>query len=93
MKKIITTELIRPRSSSGVSVCRMMLRMIALTVSAAPEIASRKKLAQNQGEMPKSATEAPYATTAQRIAGPCRRIGGSADSAAPISTAPSGCAA
>ena len=70
-----------------------MLRITALTMSAAPERASSRKLTQNQGESPKSAMEAPYTATDQSIAAPWRRRARMVESAAPVSAAPNGCAA
>ena len=59
MKNIMLTDVIRPRSSSGVRSCRTVCRMTALTVSAAPEAASAKSDNGNQLETPKTAMATP----------------------------------
>jgi hypothetical protein len=59
MKKIMFTEVMRPRSSSGVRVWRMMLRSTMLTVSAAPESARHTKASTKVGARPKAMVETP----------------------------------
>ena len=59
MKKIMFTEVMRPRSSSGVSSWRSVWRTTMLTVSAAPLTASSTSDSGSHGETPKPATAAP----------------------------------
>ena len=52
MKNTMLTPIIRPRSRSGVSSCRTMLRMTMLTVSVAPVSARHANVSQNDRETP-----------------------------------------
>ena len=59
MKNIMLTDVIRPRSSSGVRICRRVCRITMLTVSAAPEMARANRESGNQAEAPNTAMAAP----------------------------------
>ena len=74
MKKIMLTPVIRPRSSSGVSSCRIMLRITVLTVSAAPTAARQSSVSQKVCDSPKTTVAAPYAATDQSSTAPRRSI-------------------
>ena len=52
MKKIMLTEVMRPRSSSGVSSCRSVWRMTVETRSASPHRASATKVSVYERERP-----------------------------------------
>ena len=59
MKKIMLTEVIRPRRRSGVMSWRMIWRMTVLTVSAAPVTASISEREPVCRESPKTIVAAP----------------------------------
>src|SRR4051795_5417644 len=63
----------RPRNASGVATCRIVLRKIALTMSAAPAMPSRSNASHSTLVNPNSAMEPPQMTTETRTAKPCRR--------------------
>ena len=59
MKNIMLTPIMRPRRRSGVSSCRMMLRITMLTVSATPVRARHANVIQNDRDRPKPTVAAP----------------------------------
>ncbi len=59
MKNTMLMPVIRPRSRSGVSSWRTMLRMTMLTVSVAPVSARQQKVSQKDREMPKMTVARP----------------------------------
>ena len=59
MKNTMFTPVIRPRSRSGVSSWRTMLRMIMLTVSVAPVSARHTNVSQNERDTPNTIVAAP----------------------------------
>ena len=59
MKKIMSTEVMRPHRRSGVMSCLMVWRMTVLTVSAAPEMVSIASDSQKKRERPKTSVAAP----------------------------------
>ncbi len=71
MKKIMLTDVILPRSSSGVTSCRTVRRTAVETTSAAPVAASAANVSPTFLERPKTIVAAPYAETAQRRTRPC----------------------
>ena len=67
------TEDIRPRMWSGVTVWLIVERHTALTLSAAPAIASSAAAGHNEDTSPASAIAAPHASTAKMVMRPRRR--------------------
>src|SRR5262245_54521083 len=72
MKKTIFTPIMRPRSRSGVSSWRTILRITMLMVSATPVSASAANVIQKLREKPKMTVASPYRPTAQSSTGPRR---------------------
>ena len=59
MKNTMLTPIMRPRSRSGVSSWRTMLRMTMLTVSVAPVSARQANVSQNDRERPNTTVARP----------------------------------
>ena len=72
MKNIMLMPVMRPRSRSGVSSWRMMLRRTVLTVSVAPTSARQVKVSQKERENPNTTVATPWPITDQTMAGPRR---------------------
>ena len=62
----------RPRSASGVAVCRIVLRNTALTMSAAPATASSTTPSHSIRAKPNPVIASPHTTIATSTASPCR---------------------
>jgi len=59
MKKIMFTDVMRPRSRSGVTSCRIVCRRTVLTESATPTAARASQDSQKSREAPKTTVASP----------------------------------